>query len=154
MARDEDWITLVVPRERDWARLLSCPGFALLGSKPEFSTAEARSTHNAELADAISQIIRSQPRAHWMTMFANAQVGFAPRLSVSQFRPQLLESGAIITQVSREGRTIQHLGLTTFHLSRTERRPGVVIDRVGVDTADVFSVNPSGAWLQTAVADA
>jgi formyl-CoA transferase len=71
-------VHLSVP-DKFWSSLLAALGArSSLGEDPRFKTRKLRLENYAALAEELGRIIRTKPRSHWETIFAEHDLPFAP----------------------------------------------------------------------------
>ncbi len=71
-------VHLSVP-DKFWSNLLAAlGGRPSLGGDPRFKTRKLRLENYVALAEELGQIIRTKPRSHWETLFAEHDLPFAP----------------------------------------------------------------------------
>ncbi len=71
------WLFLAAPRARAWPGLVAALGAVEWESDPRFATAEARRSHDEELADAIGHHLRTRSAAEWAAILPERGVAAA-----------------------------------------------------------------------------
>jgi formyl-CoA transferase len=70
--------------ERVWERMCDAIGHSEWKSKPEWSTRAKRTENRKAVNDAISEITRHKPSAHWVELFEEAGVPCGPINTIDQ----------------------------------------------------------------------
>jgi len=106
-------MTLGVGSNPIWARFwkaLGRPDYAL---RPELKTNIARREHRAEIVRDIQAILLTEPRAHWLKLFAGARVPAGPinRIDEVAHDAALQERGLFFALDAGHGRLVPQIGL-------------------------------------------
>ncbi len=92
----EGWVFLAAPRDEEWLRFCA-QAAPELAQDPRFASAAGRSTHEAALIDALTQLFATRSAAEWEARLAPHRIGCvaADAASAGQFfarDPQVLEN--------------------------------------------------------------
>jgi crotonobetainyl-CoA:carnitine CoA-transferase CaiB-like acyl-CoA transferase len=71
-------ITLGLGNDAIWQRFWTAVGQPEQAENPQYASNRDRRTHRAEIVAAIGEILRTQPRSHWLNLFAKARVPAGP----------------------------------------------------------------------------
>ncbi len=112
-ATADDPITLALPNENIWNRFCKAAGLAKLASEPRFKDNAARVAARRELVALISGVLRQQPRAHWLDLFAREQIPAGPinRIDEVARDPELIDRGLFYAMPTQDGLPIPQVGL-------------------------------------------
>lgn len=61
-----------------WRRFWAALGDPDFAARPEYGSNALRRENRAEIVERIQQILRQQPRAHWLALFASARIPAGP----------------------------------------------------------------------------
>lgn len=105
-------LTLGLPNDNLWRRFCEAVGRREWIESERFKDNSARVKARAELADAIQQILRERPRAHWLELFASSQIPAGPINRVDQVAadPELVSRGLFFA-MQAGGHAIPQVGL-------------------------------------------
>ena len=59
------WLFLAVTTQREWEALVGTPGLEALAADARFADAQARRTHDGELAEALGALLAARPADEW-----------------------------------------------------------------------------------------
>ena len=71
-------ITLGLGNDAIWQRFWTAVGQPEQAENPQYASNRDRRTHRGEIVAAIGNILRTQPRSHWLNLFAKARVPAGP----------------------------------------------------------------------------
>ena len=80
----DGYINIAAASERVWLRLCDTVGHPEWKEKPEWNTRQKRTENRAAVNDAISEITRHKPSAHWVELFEEAGVPCGPINTIDQ----------------------------------------------------------------------
>jgi crotonobetainyl-CoA:carnitine CoA-transferase CaiB-like acyl-CoA transferase len=134
----DGWLAIACPKQSLWLRFCQALERKDLGEDPRFADFAARDQHRGELVAAIDAILRTRPRAEWLTRFRTAGVPSAPINDVATALedPQLQARGGLPE--------VEHPVLGTVrHVPSPLRVPGgtapvALAPRLGEDTERVL----------------
>ncbi|GAA5335012.1 MULTISPECIES: CaiB/BaiF CoA transferase family protein [Thermus] len=94
---EDGWLVLAVGNDEQFGRL--CQVLGLPELQERFPTNPERVTHREEVVEAITQVLKTKPRAHWLKRLQEAGVPAAPVNDLSEaFQdPQAEARGAVWT---------------------------------------------------------
>jgi len=73
-ATGDGWVNVGVANDTLWVRFCNAIGEAALGADPEFATNRQRVTRRAEVVARLSEVLATQPTAHWVHALREAGV--------------------------------------------------------------------------------
>jgi len=80
----DGYFNIAAASERVWERLCGAIGHPEWKSKPEWNTRARRTENRKAVNDAISEITRHKPSAHWVELFEEAGVPCGPINTIDQ----------------------------------------------------------------------
>jgi crotonobetainyl-CoA:carnitine CoA-transferase CaiB-like acyl-CoA transferase len=134
----DDPITLGLGNDAIWARFWEAIGAPQFGAQPRFRSNAQRREARAEIVDAISQRLQTQPRAHWLALFASNRIPAGPINRIDQLvqDSQLLDDGLFYAAQGPSGLVPQvGLGIKFDGQSDIHRCPPPAL---GQDTENVL----------------
>jgi crotonobetainyl-CoA:carnitine CoA-transferase CaiB-like acyl-CoA transferase len=133
------WLALSAPKERDWAALAGIPEFRTLRIDPRFASADARRSHDAELAEALGAIFSGMQRDEALSKLLAAGVPAVRHITHEEMYedPWFVESGLVQHREHEWMGVFQHLGLGA-HLSETPPQLGDPPPLIGKDTVRIL----------------
>jgi crotonobetainyl-CoA:carnitine CoA-transferase CaiB-like acyl-CoA transferase len=160
-AARESWVLLIVNDDEQWRAFCETIPRSDLAADPRFATAEARSEHDGELAEELSDLFETQDAAEWEQLLIAAGVGCVQadstslgefwtdneHVTVNGFNP--FADHALYGKIRRHGPTVS--------LDTTPGRYGpgcmagdhtdVILAELGYDEASIAALRESGiAW--------
>ncbi|HEU4741424.1 MAG TPA: CoA transferase, partial [Meiothermus sp.] len=136
----DGWFMLTIGNDEQYRRFCGAIGHLELWEDPRFQSNPSRVEHRSELVARLAEILREQPRNHWLSLLREAGVPATPvnNLAEAFAEPQ--------TQARRMRREVEHptlgriplIGSPLGHLSRT---PAAIRDApplLGADTLEVL----------------
>ncbi|HJV79669.1 CoA transferase [Noviherbaspirillum sp.] len=138
----DDPITLGLGNDNIWTRFCDAIGRPDMGSDPRFADNVGRREGRAEIVREVQTILLTQPRAHWLALFAKARIPAGPINRIDQVvsAPVLTERG-LFYAAQRDGVPVPQVGLgirfDDNHQTFRKAPP-----RLGEDTQSVFA-----SWL-------
>jgi crotonobetainyl-CoA:carnitine CoA-transferase CaiB-like acyl-CoA transferase len=127
-------MTLGLGNDAIWARFWEAVGGSEIGSDPAYSSNAKRREGRAAIVEKIQALLLTQPRAHWLTLLADARVPAGPinRLDELAHDSALHECGFLYQTEGADG-PIPQVGLGIRFDGRTEGT-GVPPPKVGEHT--------------------
>jgi crotonobetainyl-CoA:carnitine CoA-transferase CaiB-like acyl-CoA transferase len=94
-ATADEMITLALPNDNIWHRFWQAVGQPEFGKEPRFATSADRHAHRPEIVQAITKILRTQPRQHWLDQFNELKIPIGPINRIDQVSedPELRRKG-------------------------------------------------------------
>lgn len=134
----DGWIVLAVGNDEQFQRLCQALGLPELARR--FPQNRERVAHREEVVRALSQVLKTQPRAHWLERLKEAGVPAAP---VNDLReafqdPQAQARGAVWTLAHPLLGTLPTLANPLRFLSRTPAGPGLPPPLLGEHTEEIL----------------
>jgi crotonobetainyl-CoA:carnitine CoA-transferase CaiB-like acyl-CoA transferase len=132
-------ITLGLGNNGIWQRFCKAVGRDDMGEDPRYAENVGRREFRAEIVAEIESILITQPRSHWLPVFAAARIPAGPINRVDQVtqEPVLLERG-LFYSAERNAHPIPQVGLgIAFDGNNHTYRKAP--PRLGEDTRTVFS---------------
>jgi len=80
----DDPLTLALPNEGIWRRFCETTGLHELLQNPDYRDNAARHQRRAPLVKRIQELLRTQPRDHWLTLFARERIPSGPINRIDQ----------------------------------------------------------------------
>ena len=77
-ATADEMITLALPNDNIWHRFWEAVGQLEFGKDPRFASSADRHAHRPEIVQAITKILRTQPRQHWLDQFNELKIPIGP----------------------------------------------------------------------------
>ncbi|APD09009.1 MULTISPECIES: CaiB/BaiF CoA transferase family protein [Thermus] len=120
---EDGWLVLAVGNDEQFARL--CQVLGLPELRERFPTNRERVTHREEVVEALAQVLRTKPRAHWLKLFQAVGVPAAPVNDLAEaFQdPQAQARGAVWSLEHPLLGTLPTLANPLRFLSRTPASP-------------------------------
>jgi crotonobetainyl-CoA:carnitine CoA-transferase CaiB-like acyl-CoA transferase len=114
-------MTLGLGNDSIWKRFWDAVGRPEMGANPAFASNADRRAKREEIVDAIGELLRTKPRAHWLDLLGNARVPAGPiqRLDELAQDSGLHESGFIYRMNGPDG-AIPQVGLGIRFDGKTE----------------------------------
>lgn len=152
----DDPITLGLGNDAIWARLWQALGAPDFGAAERYATNAMRREARAEIVDAIQARLRTEPRAHWLALFAEYRIPAGPINRVDQVvtDPHLLEAGLFYAVDGEKGLVPQvGLGIRFDGQSAVHRRAPptlgqdtgrILRDKLGVAEAQLAELKQAG----------
>ncbi|MBD9472068.1 CoA transferase [Achromobacter sp. ACM01] len=108
----DDPLSLGLGNDRIWQRFWQAVGDPAFGARAEFASNAHRRTHREAIVTRIAELLRAQPRAHWLALFAEHSIPAGPinRLDQVAQDPDLLDKGLIYRARASNG-AIPQVGL-------------------------------------------
>ena len=135
-------MTLGLGNDAIWARFCEAIGRPDLASDPRYASNAGRRAERPALVAEIATVLRREPRAHWMALFAQARIPAGPisRLDEVVRDPTLGARGLFYT--ARRGETpVPQVGLG-IHFDGNAKTFRELPPLLGEDTREVFR-----SWL-------
>ncbi|ETN88847.1 CaiB/BaiF CoA-transferase family protein [Thermus sp. NMX2.A1] len=134
----DGWLVLAVGNDEQFARL--CQVLDLPDLLARFSTNAKRVEARKEVVEAISQVLKTQPRAHWLERFREKGIPAAPVNDLAEaFQdPQAQARGAIWTLPHPLLEALPTLANPLRFLSRTPASPSLPPPLLGEHTEAVL----------------
>lgn len=122
-----------------WGRLCEAPEFAPLNDDPRFATRSARWQHGRALIEALEAILRTQPRAHWLTYLGKYDVLCAPVHTYDEVftDPQVQHNGMVKTQTHPVAGPVQVIA-PPVKFSRTQGDVGIAAPQLGEHNDEIL----------------
>ncbi|BCG04191.1 CoA transferase (plasmid) [Paraburkholderia sp. PGU19] len=152
----DDPITLGLGNDAIWARFWKAVDSAEYGALEKFRTNAARRDARSEIVAAISEVLKTRPRAHWLALFAEYRIPAGPINRVDQVvaDPHLLDDGLFYAVDGEYGLVPQvGLGIKFDGQSAVHRRPPptlgqdtvrVLQERLGIQEATLANLRNEG----------
>lgn len=123
----DDPITLGLGNDAIWKRFWIAVGRPERADDPSTATNKDRRARRAEIAAEIAALLKTRPRAHWLTLFRDARIPAGPINRVDEVcaDPALLQRGLLYTLDDGE-RAVPQVGLgirVDGEASQPRRRP-------------------------------
>ena len=136
-------ITLGLGSDAIWKRFWKVVGRPEMADDSRFAANAERREARAELVAEIEAVIATEPRAHWLALFAREKIPAGPinRLDEVAGDQALIERG-LIYGLEREGRASIPQVNTGVRLDDMANAPRRAPPALGADTADTL-----GRWL-------
>lgn len=136
----DGWFMLTIGNDEQYRRFCGAIGHLELWEDPRFQSNPSRVEHRTELVGRLAEILRKQPRNHWLSLLREAGV---PATPVNTLAEAFAESQ---TQARRMREEAQHptlgriplLGSPLGHLSRTPAAIRHAPPLLGADTLEVL----------------
>jgi crotonobetainyl-CoA:carnitine CoA-transferase CaiB-like acyl-CoA transferase len=108
----DDPITLGLPNDNIWRRFCAAVGRPDWAADERFKDNARRVAVRAELVGLIQEILRGQPRTHWLDLFTREAIPAGPINRVDEVAadPELIERGMFYA-IESEGKAIPQVGL-------------------------------------------
>lgn len=108
----DDPLSLGLGNDRIWQRFWKAVGDPDMGLRPEYATNQDRREHRAEIVARIAALLATQPREHWLALFAQHRIPAGPinRLDQVAQDPDLLQKELLYRVDAPEG-PIPQVGL-------------------------------------------
>ncbi len=121
-----------------WTRFWTALGNPAYATRPEFATNALRRERRSEIVAAIQAILRREPRAHWLALFARARIPAGPinRVDEVVHDPAFQARGLFFT-LHDEGRLVPQVGLG-IHIDGRTATPRAAPPRLGQHTEMVL----------------
>ncbi|KWF24855.1 CaiB/BaiF CoA transferase family protein [Burkholderia pseudomultivorans] len=105
-------MTLGLGNDAIWKRFWQAVGQPDVAANPAFSSNAARRVQRADIVKTIAGILRTQPRAHWLTLFESARVPAGPIQRLDELaRDQALHAAGFIYRSDGPDGSIPQVGL-------------------------------------------
>ncbi|WP_244618231.1 CaiB/BaiF CoA transferase family protein [Rhodoferax sediminis] len=114
-------MTLGLGNDAIWKRFWEAVGCPEVGANPAYASNKDRRAKREEIVKVIGELLKTQPRAHWLDLLVNARVPAGPIQRVDEVAqdPALHESGFIYRTQGPDGE-IPQVGLGIRFDGRTE----------------------------------
>jgi formyl-CoA transferase len=122
----DGYINIAAASERVWLRLCDAIGHPEWKQKSEWGTRQKRTEDRKAVNDAISEITRHKPSAHWVDLFEEAGVPCGPIYTIDQTfaDPQVKHLGLAIPMQGPNGPTHAVSSPMNFEgIAKTIRKP-------------------------------
>lgn len=131
-------ITLGLGNDNIWRRFWEAVGQPEYGADPRFATNADRRARRAEIVAHIQDLLLTQTRAHWLSVFSRARVPAGPINRVDEVAQDLeLQRRRVLYCLGADGRQIPQVG-TGFCLDGTANTPRLPPPRLGEHTFTVL----------------
>lgn len=80
----DGYFVIAAGNDQLWRQLCATVGLPNLAQDPRFIDNQARTRNHKALEEILNQHFRSQPRAHWLAMLAEAKIPCAPVATVAE----------------------------------------------------------------------
>jgi crotonobetainyl-CoA:carnitine CoA-transferase CaiB-like acyl-CoA transferase len=131
-------MTLGLGNDAIWQRFWEAVGRPEVGLDPAYGSNAQRRAKRDEIVEAIGELLKTKPRAHWLDLLASARVPAGPIQRVDEVAqdPALHESGFIYRTEGPDGH-IPQVGLGIRFDGRTEGT-GMPPPKLGAHTEQVL----------------
>ena len=131
-------ITLGLGNDSIWKRFWQTVGRPEVAEHPGYRSNAERRSRRAEIVGLIQEILRTEPRAHWLAVFATARVPAGPinRIDEVAADPELQRRG-LFYRLAADGRETPQVG-TGIVLDGRYNRPRLGPPRLGEHTVDLL----------------
>src|SRR5262245_7891495 len=131
-------ITLGLGNDGIWQRFWSAVGQPEVGAVPRYASNRDRRAHLAEIVAKIQDVLVAKPRAHWLTLFAQARVPAGPINRVDEVAADLeLQRRGLFFNLAAEGRLLPQVG-TGFHVDGQANGARLAPPRLGASTEEIL----------------
>jgi crotonobetainyl-CoA:carnitine CoA-transferase CaiB-like acyl-CoA transferase len=132
-------ITLGLNTPPIWQRFWQCVGRADYLQKPGLATNAEQQARRAEIVGEVAALLKTRPRAEWLTLFAEARVPAGPinRLDEVAADPLLIERG-LFYNIAVEDRAVPQVGLGV-HVDGAAHTPRLPPPLLGAHTREVLT---------------
>lgn len=135
----DQYFTLGVGNDAQFARLCEAMGHPEWGTDPRFATNPARVTHREALIRMMAEVLSRQPAAHWLAVCEALGIPAAPINTIDQVfaDPQVQARGMHIEVTDPDGDTIPMVG-SPLHISTSPPVVRYPPPRLGEHTDEVL----------------
>jgi crotonobetainyl-CoA:carnitine CoA-transferase CaiB-like acyl-CoA transferase len=142
----DDPITLALGNDSIFARFCGAIGLDDMGSDPRFANNALRREHRDELVAKIQAVLRERTAAHWLQIFADADVPAGPINHLeSVVADQHLIDREMFYRYLYDDHEIPQVN-TGWHLDSAANTPRLPPPRLGANTESVLT-----EWLSTQI---
>lgn len=105
-------ITLGLGNNGIWKRFWDAVGEPEMGVREEYSSNALRRQHRPAIVEKIQSVLKTQPRQHWLTLFAKSRVPAGPINKVDSVAgDKALQDRGLFYTLEDEGRLVPQVGL-------------------------------------------
>lgn len=105
-------LTLGLGNNAIWQRFWSALGEPDYAARPEFASNALRRQHRAAIVERIQSILKTAPRAHWLSLFAEARVPAGPINGADAVAADVeLQQRGLFYALDDNGRLVPQVGL-------------------------------------------
>ena len=118
----DDPMTLGLGNDAIWKRFWQAVGEPQVGEDPAYASNQQRREQREPIVQRIGALLRTQPRAHWLALLAEARVPAGPIQRLDQLATDtaLQDAGFLYRSVDSAGQPIPQLGLGVRFDGRSE----------------------------------
>ena len=138
----DELMTLGLGNDAIWKRFWVAIGQPAVGDEPAFASNANRRLKRTAIVERIAEILKTQPRAHWLSILSKARVPAGPILRLDELaREEALHESGFLYRCNGVGGTVPQVGLGIRFDGNTEGT-GKPPPALGADTDYIL-----GKWL-------